>query len=141
MFKILVIDNSAKDTRLFRGLLGEEGAQVEVCHDGASAKLVVDRHADGFTATFALWNVSDPSFAETLALLRHRWPETPVVVMFEEFTSELAARAFRLGAKDVLQKPVEAGRIKACLRELLSAQDSSSPMMARLRETIHGESA
>jgi len=141
MFKILVIDSSAKDTGLFRSLLTEECAQVEVCRDGTAAKLVVEEHADGFTATFMLWDVSDPTFAETLALFRHRWPETPVVVMFEEFTSELAVRAFRLGAKDVLQKPVEAGRIKACLHELLSARDATSPMMAKLRETIRGESA
>ena len=76
-----------------------------------------------------------------LALLRHRWPETPVVVMIEEFTSDLAARAFGMGAKDVLQKPVEAKNVKACLRELPPAQDYSSPMMAKLREKIHGESA
>lgn len=141
MFKVLVMDNSAKDTSLFRGLLAEEGAQIEVCRDGAAARQIVESHADGFTASFVLWDVGDTAFAETLALLRHRWPETPVVVMFEEFTSELAARAFRLGAKDVLQKPAEAGRIKACLRELLSAQDASSPMMAKLREAIRGESA
>jgi DNA-binding NtrC family response regulator len=141
MFKVLVMDNSVKDTSLFRSLLAEEGAQIEVCRDGAAARQIIEAYADGFTASFVLWDIGDTGFAETLALLRHRWPETPVVVMFEEFTSELAARAFRLGAKDVLQKPVESGRIKACLRELLSAQDASSPMMARLRETIRGESS
>ncbi|MGE0130465.1 MAG: sigma-54-dependent transcriptional regulator [Blastocatellales bacterium] len=141
MFKVLVMDNSVKDASLFRSLLTEEGAQVEVCRDGAAARQIIEAHADGFTASFLLWNIADLTFAETLALLRHRWPETPVVVMFEEFTSELAVRAFRLGAKDVLQKPVEAERIKACLRELLSAQDADSPMMAELRKTIRGESA
>jgi len=87
-----------------------------------------------------LWDVADPAFAETLALLRHRWPETPVVVMIEEFTYDLATRAFGLGAKGVLQKPVEAKNLKACLRELPPARDYSSPMMAKLREKIHGES-
>src|SRR5262249_33468467 len=111
------------------------------CRGGTVARSVIDGHADGFGAVFMLWDVADPAFAETLALLRHRWPETPVVVMIEEFTYDLAARAFGLGAKGVLQKPVEAKNLKACLRELPPAQDHSSPMMVKLREKIHGESA
>src|SRR6266511_3286664 len=141
MFKVLVIDSSAEDAELLRGLLAEEGAQVVVCRDGTVARPVIDGHADGFRAVFMLWDVADPAFAETLALLRHRWPETPVVVMIEEFTYDLAARAFGLGAKGVLQKPVEAKNLKACLRELPPARDHSSPMMVKLREKIHGESA
>ena len=141
MFKVLVIDSSAEDAESLRGLLAEEGAQVVVCRDGAAAIPVIEGHAVGFTAVFMLWDVYDPAFAEMLALLRHRWPETPVVVMIEEFTYDLAARAFGLGAKGVLQKPVEAKNVKACLRELPPAQDYSSPMMAKLREKIHGESA
>jgi DNA-binding NtrC family response regulator len=141
MSKVLVVDNSANDAAMFRGLLGEEGAQVVVCRDGGVAKQVVADNADGFAAAFVLWDVADLSFAETLALFRQRWSETPVVVMFEELTAELAGRAFRLGAKDVLQKPLEAERVKACWRELLAAADASSPLMVRLRETIRGEAA
>src|SRR5262245_43199142 len=140
MFKVLVIDSSAEDAELLRGLLAEEGAQVVVCRDGTSARPVIDGHADGFRAVFMLWDVADPTFAETLALLRHHWPETPVVVMIEEFTPELAARAFKLGAKDALRKPVEAKNVKACIGELLPARDYSSPMMVKVREKIRGES-
>jgi len=141
MFKFLVIDYSVEDAELLRGLLAEEGAQVVVRRDGTVARPVIDGHPDGFTAVFMLWDVADPAFAETLALLRNRWPETPVVVMIEEFTYDLATRAFGLGAKGVLQKPVEAKNVKACLRELPPARDYSSPMMAKLREKIHGESS
>ncbi len=141
MFKILVIDSSAEDAESLRGLLAEEGAQVVVCRDGTAAGPVIEGHAVGFTAVFMLWDASDPAFPEALALLRHRWPETPVVVMIEEFTYKLAARAFGLGAKEVLQKPLEAKKVKASLRELPQSQDYSSPMMAKLREKIHGESA
>jgi|GEM_PF-345881 len=141
MFKVLVVDSSVNDAAMFRRLLGEEGAQVVVCRDGAEAKQVVADNAGGFAAAFVLWDVADLSFAETLALFRQRWSETPVVVMFEELTAELAGRAFRLGAKDVLQKPLEPDRVKACWRELLAVADASSPLMARLRETIRGEAA
>src|SRR5262245_2906258 len=125
MFKVLVIDSSAEDAESLRGLLAEEGAQVVVCRDGTAAKPVIEGQAGGFTAVFMLWDVSDPASVETLPLLRHRWPETPVVVMIEEFTSYLAARAYGMGAKDTLQKPVEAKKFKASLRELLLAQDYS----------------
>ncbi len=141
MFKVLVIDSSAEDAEWLRGLLAEEGAQAVVCRDGTVARPVIDGPGDGFRAVFMLWDVADPAFAETLALLRHRWHETPVVVMIEEFTYDLAARAFGLGAKGVLQKPVAAKNLKACLRELPPARDLSSPMMVKLRQRIHGESA
>lgn len=141
MFKVLILDSSAEDAESLSGLLTEEGAQVVVRRDGTAARPLVDGHAGGFTAVFMLWDVADPAFAETLALLRHRWPDTPVVVMIEEFTYDLAARAFGLGAKGVLQKPVEVKNVKACLRELQPARDYSSPIMAKLREKIHGESA
>src|SRR5262249_37302443 len=141
MFKVLVIDSSAEDAELLRGLLAEEGAQVVVRPDGTLARPVIDGNAEGFGAIFMLWDVADPAFAETLALLRHRWTEAPVVVMIQEFTYDLAARAFGLGAKGVLQKPIEAKNLKACLRELQPARDLSSPMMVKLRKKIHGESA
>jgi two-component system, NtrC family, response regulator HydG len=141
MFKVLVIDSSAEDSESIRGLLAEEGAQVVVCRDGTAAKPVIEGHAVGFTAVFMLWDVSDPASVETLPLLRHCWPETPVVVMIDEFTYDLAARAYGMGAKDTLQKPVEAKKFKASLRELLLARDYSSPMMAELRKKIRGESA
>jgi DNA-binding NtrC family response regulator len=140
MFKVLVIDSSAEDAESLRGMLTEEGAQVEVRRDGTAARPVVQGHAGGFMAVFMLWDVADTAFAETLALLRHRWPETPVVVMIDAFTPELAAKARLLGAKDTLQKPVEAKKVKACIRELVSARDYSSPMMAELRKMIPGES-
>lgn len=141
MFKVLVVDNSPNDASLFRNVLAEEGAQVEVCRDGAAAKNVIEANADGFSVAFVLWDVAELIFAETLALFRKQWPDTPLVVMFEELTAELAVRAIRLGARDVLQKPLQAERIKACLRELLSAEDAASPLIARLREKIRGESA
>jgi DNA-binding NtrC family response regulator len=139
LFKVLVIDNSAEDAELLRGLLADEGAQVVVRRDGTAARPVIEAHAAGFTSVFMFWDVSDPAFAETLALLRHRWPETPVVVMLEEFTYELARRALELGATDVLQKPLEAKKVIDCYNEFLPRDDS--PMMASLRERISGESA
>src|SRR5262245_57072989 len=139
MVRVLVVDNSAEDAEALRGLLAEEGAQVVVCRDGGAAKPVIEGHAGGFTVVFMLWDVADPAFAETLALLRHRWPETPVVVMLEEFTYELARRALELGATDVLQKPLDAEKVMDCYHDFLPRDDS--PLMAKLRERILGESA
>ncbi|MEP7340409.1 MAG: sigma-54 dependent transcriptional regulator [Acidobacteriota bacterium] len=141
MFRVLVKDNSKTDAALLQRQLTEEGAQVEVCHNEEAAKQVIEANKDGFTAAFVLWDVTAPAFVETLALFRHRWPETPVVVMFEEFTAELGFRALRLGAKDVLQKPIQRERIKVCLQELLAAGDAKLAMLPLLRQRIHGESA
>ncbi len=138
MFKVLVIDSSAEDAEWLRGLFEEEGAQAIVCRDGTEARPILEDRAGGFAMVFILWDGADPAFAETLALLRHRWPETIVVVILEEFTYELAMRAMRLGARNVLQKPLDAERVIACYRELPPQEDSE--LMASLRGRIHGKS-
>jgi two-component system response regulator HydG len=139
MFKVLVIDSSAEDAESLRGALEKEGAQVEVYPDGTAARPAIEEPANDYTAVFMLWDVAGPAFAETLAALRHRRPETPVVVTIEECTYELARRAWELGAADVLQKPLDAKKVIDCYYESLPRDDS--PLTARLRERIIGESA
>ena len=140
MSRFLIVDNSAPDTDLLRGMLVEAGAEVEVCLGSETARRFIHDCQDEYTAAFVLWDITELAFAETLALLRRRWPETAVVVMFEELTAELATRASSMGAKDVLEKPLDAQQIKGSLRELLSVPGADSPLLARLGERIHGRS-
>src|SRR5262245_30326299 len=105
---ILVVDNSMRDAVRLQELLELEGAEVVLCLDNNTAREVIEANDDDFTAAFVLWDDRELNFVETLALLRHRWPETPVVVMSKEFTYDLMVRTRLLGAKDILQKPVEA---------------------------------
>ncbi len=140
MSKFLIVDNSTADIDLLRSLLAEVGAEAEVCQGSEAAKLFIYDCVESYLAAFVLWDITELAFAEMLALLRQRWPETAVIVMFEELTAELATRASRMGARDVLEKPLDAEHIRGSLRELLSRDRAESPLLARLGEKIRGRS-
>jgi DNA-binding NtrC family response regulator len=140
MSKVLIVDHSIPDADLLRGLLAGAGAEVEVCLGSEAAWRFIHNCNDEYAAAFVLWDITELAFAETLALLRRRWPDAAVIVMFEDLTAELATRASSMGARDVLEKPVDAERIRASLRELLSGPGADPPLLARLGEKLHGRS-
>jgi DNA-binding NtrC family response regulator len=140
MSKVLIVDHSIPDADFLRGLLAGAGAEVEVCVGSEAARRFIHDCEDEYAAAFVLWDITELAFAEMLALLRRRWPEAAVIVMFEDLTAELATRASSMGARDVLEKPVEAERIRASLRELLSGPGADPPLLPRLAEKIHGRS-
>jgi DNA-binding NtrC family response regulator len=141
MSRILIVDHSIPDADLLRGLLAGAGAEVEVCLGSEAAWRFIHDCNDEYAAAFVLWDITELAFAEMLALLRRRWPEAAVIVMFEDLTAELATRASSMGARDVLEKPVDAEFIRAFMRELLSGPAADPPILARLGEKIHGRSA
>jgi DNA-binding NtrC family response regulator len=141
MSKILIVDHSIPDADLLRGLLAGAGAEVEVCPGSEAAWRFIRDCNDEYAAAFVLWDITELAFAEMLALLRRRWPEAAVIVMFEDLTAELATRASSMGARDVLEKPVDAELIRAFMRELLSGPAADPPLLAKLGEKIHGRSA
>jgi DNA-binding NtrC family response regulator len=46
----------------------------------------------------------------------------------------LATRAYALGARDCLEKPIDSERLKACLLEIAGCQDPLLPLVTRMRE-------
>jgi len=141
MPKVLVVDNSPRDVERFRNLLAKESAEVEVCLTGAAAETAIAASPDGFAAAVILWDIPGPPFGfDLLSQCRRRWPETPVVVMSGALDAALAARAFALGARDFLEKPLDSERIRTCMQALIAASDPESPLVEQLRGTLLGES-
>src|SRR5262249_29060757 len=140
MRKILVIESSARDAERLRTLLAKEDVEMALCGTGAEAERVF-MAGEGFAAAFILWEIPGPPFGFTLlARSRQSWPETPVIVMSGMLDAALATRAFALGARDFLEKPLESERVKSCLRSVFAVQDPLSPLVAHLRQGIVGES-
>lgn len=136
---VLIVNHSEREMALLLQLLATAGVAVEFCHDGKAARTVIAASQTGFKAAFILWDLPAPPFAHELLLqCRHRWPQMPFVALFEELTNEPLSKAIKLGAKDVLQKPLEAERLRHCLQTLWPAQQEASPKLAALRATILG---
>jgi DNA-binding NtrC family response regulator len=67
--------------------------------------------------------------------------ETCVIVMLEELTADLATRATRMGAREILGKPLDADHVKDCLRLLPFAVTTRQPLVEELTKKIRGRSS
>ena len=140
MPKVIIVDNSTRDAERAGKLLARDGAEAELCHSAAAAAQLLANKSEGFAAVFILWELAGPPFgAELLVLCRTRWPQMPVVVMSGSLDASLATRAFALGARDFLEKPVEEERLRSCLQSLLAAHPDTQDFN-QLRAQFVGES-
>lgn len=141
MDKILVVDNSARDAARLRQLLAEEGLVVEVCNSGTDGELALKENSDGFAAAFIVWDLTGSvSGFDLLNECKRLWPDMPVVVMSDAIDAAMATRAYVLGAREFLEKPIDSARLLSCIRTLRAERDPLSPLMMKLRERVLGES-
>ncbi|MDX2034653.1 MAG: sigma-54 dependent transcriptional regulator [Blastocatellia bacterium] len=142
MAKILVVENNTRDADRFRELLVQEDLEIAICRSGAEAEeMMASDGRDEFAAAIILWEIPGPPFG--FALLtnwRQDWPAKPAVIVSGTLDATLATRAAILGANDFLEKPLEAERVKSCLRSLLAPHETLSPLLSALQETIIGKS-
>jgi two-component system, NtrC family, response regulator AtoC len=141
MRRILVADDSSRDAQRFRAQIEAAGFTAELCASGAEAAALMEDEAGDRAALVILWEIPGPPFGpELLARSRRLLPGVPVVVVSSALDATLATRAFALGARDFLQKPLDIERVKSCLDSLLSERDPYLPLVDGLKQTILGES-
>ncbi len=153
MAVVLVVDDEANIRRMLGRLLESEGYRVRDAADGAAALLAIEE-AEPDAVLLDLMLPGQDGMA-VLEQVRQRWPSLPVVMMSGRATLGDAVRATRLGAFHFIEKPltpeavlltvhgaIELKRARELSRALaaeLGPGDrlvGSSPLMARLRETL-----
>jgi DNA-binding NtrC family response regulator len=141
MDKILIVDNSSRDAVRLQQFLADEGLVVEVCHSGVDGERALKQSAGGFTAAFIVWDLAGSvSGFDLLNDCKRLWPEMPVVVMSDAIDAAMATRAYVLGAREFLEKPLDSTRLLSCVRALRAERDPLTPLVMKLRERVFGES-
>ncbi len=108
--RILICDGSPHARRFLWETLTARGHQVEAVDGGAALFEALDHGRDGRVDLVLLdADAPGPDGLEVLRKVRALWPELPVVVMSGFATVKGAVAAMKLGAKDFLVKPLEAG--------------------------------
>lgn len=139
--KILIADNSPRDVQRFRSSVEDAGFTSEQCVSGTELARYLDNAEKDLTAIILLWELPGPPFGfELLVSARRLLPDVPVIVVSSALDASLATRAFRLGAYDFLEKPLDMQRVKSCLDSLSRAANHDSPLIERLNKTILGKS-
>jgi two-component system nitrogen regulation response regulator GlnG len=143
MSRILLVESVASDAESFKELVSGGEFEVVWCDSGSAAERLITPTTQGqFAAAFVRWEMLEPQLGFHLLLLcRKAWPEVPVVIVSATLDAGMVTRAYALGARDFLQKPLDPERVRSCLKSLLAVQSPPSPLVAEMRQSILGNSA
>jgi len=142
--EILLVDDEANIRRMLGALLRDEGYTVAEAPNGNAALLQVDS-VDPQVILLDLLMPPGPDGLETLARLRERGRNTPVIMMSGKAQLTDAVRAVKLGAFQFLEKPLTPEAVLVTVRgalELNRARAENRTLQAELarRATLVGES-
>lgn len=143
MRKILLVESIARDAERFEALLATDQFQIVWCESSAAAEgVITSENQSDFKVAIIRWEIPEPQVGFRLLLrCRKVWPEVPVVIVSATLDAEMVTRAYALGARDFLEKPLESDRVKSCISSLLAQESPQSPLGNELRRAILGNSS
>jgi two-component system nitrogen regulation response regulator NtrX len=116
--RILVVDDEANIRRMLAALLEAEGYETAQASDGTAALDALDAAVPD-AVLLDLMMPPGPDGLHTLAGIKQRRPDVPVVMMSGKATLADAVRATKLGAFQFLEKPLTPEGVVAALRGAL----------------------
>ncbi len=132
--RILVVDDDRAMCQLLSDLLEEEGFDVDVVHDGATA---VDKHrSNNFDLTITDLMMPKMKGIELVKSLKKLDPEALVLLITAFGTIESAVEAMRMGAFHYVTKPFRTDEILLHVNRALE-QRSLRKEVLRLRSEVH----
>jgi CheY-like chemotaxis protein/predicted regulator of Ras-like GTPase activity (Roadblock/LC7/MglB family) len=120
-YSVLIADGDPDYIQYLAGTLKANGFDSTGTSSGANALQIYKKeNPDLVIADLA---VSELNGLDLLQQLREFNPKAKVILTASSATKELIARAFRMGALDVLEKPIDIEFMTNKVRELLSRED------------------
>jgi two-component system nitrogen regulation response regulator NtrX len=142
---ILVVDDERGIRDSLRGLLEDEGVEVEAVASGEECLRALERRPFA-CVLLDIFLGEGIDGLEALTKIKTAWPELPVVMISGHGTIETAVRATKLGAFDFIEKPLTAERTLVAVRNAIrqgGLERANLAMRERLAggESMIGESA
>jgi OmpR-family two-component system manganese-sensing response regulator len=123
--RILLVDDEPELTDPLSRILGREGYQVEIAHDGAEgSRLATDGHYDLLILD---WMLPHRSGLEICQQLRSQGDSTPVLFLTAKDTIDDRVSGLDAGADDYIVKPFELRELLARVRALLRRPSTIEP--------------
>jgi two-component system nitrogen regulation response regulator NtrX len=135
--RVLIVDDEPNIRRMVGALLSAEGYEVREAADGAAGvKAVEDEEPD--VALIDLMMPGGMDGIATLAKIRERWSDLPVIMMSGRASLSDAVRATKVGAVNFLEKPLAPETVLLALGsalELRQARRAARVLRAELGRT------
>lgn len=155
MQRVLIVDDEPNIRRMVGALLSGEGYEVREAADGASGVRAVEEEEPD-VALIDLMMPGGMDGIATLAKIRERWSDLPVIMMSGRASLSDAVRATKVGAVNFLEKPLAPETVLLALNSALELRQArraarvlradlgrtgemvgSSSAMVHVRELIH----
>lgn len=111
---VLVVDDEPDVRELMSEFIIQAGFQVSSCHSGEAALTELERRPYDIVVSDIRMRGIDG--LELLRRVREKWPETEFILVSGHASVEGAIEALRLGAYDILLKPVRLEKLQSCVR-------------------------
>jgi two-component system nitrogen regulation response regulator NtrX len=115
---ILIVDDEPAILQGLRGLLSDEGFEVQAAENGYEALKAIDQE----TPDLVLLDLWMPGIdgLETLKEIKKESPNTPVIIVTGHGNIETAVKATKLGAFDLIEKPLSIDRLIVAIQNALN---------------------
>ncbi len=124
---LLLIDGEPAQAGLMSALAKRAGWRVLRANDVAAAMSLARDNVRLDAALIDFWS-PDEAAIRSLAQLRAGLPNLPIIVVTAQDSVDLAVRAVRAGAHDVVIKPIAADRLLAALDNAAAAQPQAGEL-------------
>jgi two-component system chemotaxis response regulator CheY len=115
---ILIVDDDAFVRTLLREMLSEQGHPLREAENGQEA---LDLQGPAPKVVLLDLLMPEMSGMEALALIRDRWPTTPVLVISSMDSDRLVDEALAAGASGYITKPFHPMEIASAVERALTA--------------------
>jgi two-component system nitrogen regulation response regulator NtrX len=115
---ILIVDDEPSILKGLAGLLTDEGFEVVTASNGYEALKAIDREAPDMVL-LDLWMPGIDGL-ETLKEIKRDNPNTPVIIVTGHGNIETAVKATKLGAFDLIEKPLSIDRLIVSIQNALN---------------------
>jgi two-component system nitrogen regulation response regulator NtrX len=135
--RVLIVDDEPNIRRMVGALLSSEGYEVREAADGAAVVRAVEEEEPD-VALIDLMMPGGMDGIATLARMRERWSDLPVIMMSGRASLSDAVRATKVGAVNFLEKPLAPETVLLALSsalELRQARRAARVLRAELGRT------
>ncbi|MFO0912961.1 MAG: response regulator [Pirellulales bacterium] len=124
MYRVLVVDDSATDRTLLKGLLVKHPAfEVECVASGREALEAMGRHQPSVVVTDM--QMPEMDGLELVSAVRNQFPQVPVILITGQGSEALAAKALRRGAAGYVAKSQSAQHLCETVHHVLDLLEAA----------------